>query len=103
MIGPARSGVDSGVRAVATIRTSCRFWDPRQTLLSCEVPVLDVLAIIGRVLFGAAISGLIHFYVWRRLVKPAHLPRRWHIGITVTMILLMVSIPVTTWTRNVWP
>jgi uncharacterized protein len=65
--------------------------------------VLEVLVIIGRVLFGAAISGLIHFYVWRRLVKAAHLPRRWHIGITVMMLLLFVSIPVTTWSRNVWP
>jgi predicted MPP superfamily phosphohydrolase len=65
--------------------------------------VLDVLIVIGRILFGAAISGAIHFYVWRRLVKSAQLPRRWHLGITIAFVVLFVSIPVTTWTSRVWP
>ncbi len=65
--------------------------------------MLDVLIAIARILFGAAISGAIHFYVWRRLVKSAQLPRRWHVGITIAMILLFVSIPLTTWTSRVWP
>jgi predicted MPP superfamily phosphohydrolase len=65
--------------------------------------VVDVLVIIARILTGAAISGLIHYYVWRRLVRTAELPRRWHIGITVVMLVLFVSIPVTTWTRNALP
>jgi predicted MPP superfamily phosphohydrolase len=64
---------------------------------------MDVVIAIGRFLLGATISGSIHYYVWRRLVRPAHLPRRWHIGITVSMILLMISIPVTTGIRNAWP
>jgi hypothetical protein len=65
--------------------------------------VLGVLELIGRILVGATVSGLIHFYVWRRLVKAAHLPRRWHLAVTGSMIFLFVSIPVTTWSRNVWP
>jgi predicted MPP superfamily phosphohydrolase len=61
------------------------------------------LEIIGRILVGALVSGLIHFYVWRRLVKPAHLPPRWHLAVTGTMMFLYLSIPITTWSRNVWP
>ncbi len=58
---------------------------------------------IFRILLGASISGAIHYYVWRRLVKPAALPRPWHLGITIAIAVLFVSIPVTTWSRNVWP
>lgn len=65
--------------------------------------MVDVLVIIVRILLGAAVSGLIHYYVWRKLVRTAELPRRWHIGITVVMLAMFVSIPVTTWTRNVLP
>lgn len=64
---------------------------------------MEVLIAIGRLLFGLTISGLIHYYVWRRLVRPTRLPRRWHIGITVSMTVLMISIPVTTGARNAWP
>jgi len=65
--------------------------------------VLEVLTMIGRALIGATISGLIHYYVWRRLVRSSQLPRRWHIGISIAFVVLWISIPVTTWTRNVWP
>src|SRR5689334_16504258 len=58
---------------------------------------------IGRILIGAAISGLVHYYVWRRFVRNAELPPRWHRGVTIAMIVLYVSIPLTTWTRNVAP
>src|SRR5688572_15663895 len=58
---------------------------------------------IGRILFGALISGLVHYYVWRRFVRAAELPPRWHRGITVAMILLWLSIPVTTQSRNAFP
>ncbi|HEY5945860.1 MAG TPA: metallophosphoesterase [Kofleriaceae bacterium] len=54
-----------------------------------------------RILLGALFSGSIHFVVWWRLVKPAHLPRRAHLTITITMIALWLSIPITT-TARMW-
>lgn len=65
--------------------------------------MLDVLVLIGRILVGVAIPGVMHYYVWRRLVQRAELPQRWHVGITVAMCALLVSIPVTTWLRYVAP
>ena len=62
-----------------------------------------MLLLLVRFLVGAAISGAIHYYVWRRLVRPAELPRRAHRAITWAMIVLYVAIPVTTWSRNVVP
>jgi len=64
---------------------------------------VDIVITIGRILFGASIMAVIHYYAWRRLVRPARLPRRWHLGITIAMAALFVSIPVTTWSRNTWP
>jgi hypothetical protein len=61
------------------------------------------VALILRILVGTAILGTIHGYVWLRLVRTAHLPRRWHLGITGVMALLGVSIQVTTWSRNAAP
>ena len=46
---------------------------------------------------------VIHTYVWWRLVRQAHLPRRWYIGITAAIIALFLSGPLTTASRNVWP
>ena len=46
---------------------------------------------------------LIHAYIWVRLVMPARLPRPWHIGITMVMAVMLISVPVTTWSRNAWP
>jgi hypothetical protein len=65
--------------------------------------VVDLLLLIGRILLGSAISGGIHYYVWLRFVRRAELPPRWHRGITIAMILLFISIPVTNWTRNSAP
>jgi predicted MPP superfamily phosphohydrolase len=48
-----------------------------------------------RFLLPALISGSIHFVVWWRLVKPAHLPRRIHWAITIAIVLLWLSIPFT--------
>jgi predicted MPP superfamily phosphohydrolase len=31
------------------------------------------------------------------------MPRPWHIGITVVMVLMLVAVPVTMWSRNAWP
>ena len=61
---------------------------------------MDVLSAIGRILLSLTISGAIHFYVWRRLVRASALPRRWHLGITIAMVALYVSIPLTTLLRN---
>lgn len=58
---------------------------------------------IFRVLLGALFSASIHFVVWWRLVKPAHLPRRVLLTITLAMIVLWLSIPVTTTARLWWP
>jgi predicted MPP superfamily phosphohydrolase len=82
--------------------TSCSFFNFRQSLLSCEA-LVETLLLIVRILIGLAISGGIHYYVWLRFVRRSELPRRWHIGITITMCVLLVSIPVTTWTRNAAP
>ena len=65
--------------------------------------MIEVLLLIGRILLSAAVSAGIHYYVWLRFVRRARLPRRWHLALTGSMIVLFVSIPVTTWTRNVAP
>src|SRR5678815_4273149 len=49
------------------------------------------------------VSAGIHTYVWLRLVRDAELPPRWHRAITISMIVLFVAIPVTTWSRNAFP
>ncbi len=64
---------------------------------------MGVLEFVGRILLGLAISGAFHFYVWARLVRRAQLPRRWHRSVTGLMVALWISIPITTWSRNVWP
>ncbi|MEO8698997.1 MAG: metallophosphoesterase [Kofleriaceae bacterium] len=64
---------------------------------------METVVFIGRLLLGLAISGGIHYYVWLRFVKRSELPRPWHVGITVAMLVMFVSIPLTTWTRNVAP
>lgn len=64
---------------------------------------MDALIIIGKILFGAAFSGLIHYYLWRRLVRPISLPRRWQRAIGGLLVTLWAAIPVTTWMRVVWP
>ncbi|NVB84447.1 MAG: metallophosphoesterase [Kofleriaceae bacterium] len=54
-----------------------------------------------KILLGAAFSGSLHLYVWWRLVKNAHLARRWHIGLSLAMLLMWLSIPITT-TGRLW-
>jgi predicted MPP superfamily phosphohydrolase len=45
----------------------------------------------------------IHTYVWWRLIYQARLPRRWYIALTALIVVLFLSGPVTTASRNVWP
>ncbi|HEX5062506.1 MAG TPA: metallophosphoesterase [Kofleriaceae bacterium] len=52
-------------------------------------------------LFGVLLTGSFHLLVWWRLVKPAHLPKRAHRAITIAMIVLWMSIPLTT-TARLW-
>lgn len=49
-----------------------------------------------KILLGAGFSGSLHLYVWWRLVKTAHLPRRWLLAVSVGMFIMWLSIPITT-------
>ena len=59
--------------------------------------LLIVLSIFSGVLF------VVHFYVWHRTVRAAHLPRRWHIGLTTALFALWVAIPGLFLLRDNWP
>jgi len=49
------------------------------------------------------VSGLIHLYVWWRLVHHAQLPRRAHRILTIAIVVMWLSIPLTTTSRLWWP
>ena len=55
-----------------------------------------MLASIVRIFLGSTVSAGIHVYLWLRLVRPAHLPRRWHLAATIALVVMFLSIPVTT-------
>jgi predicted MPP superfamily phosphohydrolase len=59
-----------------------------------------VLSLIARLLLSSALSAGIHTYVWTRLVRRADLPRRWHTAATLAIVLLFLSVPITTVSRN---
>ena len=65
--------------------------------------VHGVLALIVGTLLGSAISAAIHVYLWLRIVRAAHLPRRWHRAATIALVLLFLSIPITTSSRMYAP
>lgn len=54
-----------------------------------------MLEAIIRVLFAVVLLGGIHAYLWLRLVRPAHLPVRWHLAATVGLVAMALAIPVT--------
>lgn len=62
-----------------------------------------MLTLAFKIAISSLISFGIHAYVWVRLVRHAHLPRRWYVGITIAFAVLFVSIPVTTAGRNALP
>jgi predicted MPP superfamily phosphohydrolase len=62
-----------------------------------------LVSIIKPLVFGLVITGGIHLYVWWRLIRSAHLPRRWHLATTISFVLLGLSVPITTWSRNSLP
>jgi len=49
------------------------------------------------------VSAGIHVYLWMRLVRPAKLPRRWHVAATLGIVLMFLSIPITTTSRMYAP
>jgi len=59
-----------------------------------------VLSLLARMVLSSAISAAIHYYVWRRLVRRARLPRGWHRALTLAVIALFLSVPITTASRN---
>jgi predicted MPP superfamily phosphohydrolase len=57
--------------------------------------------VLRAVVFGATFMGLLHAYVWWRLVRRAQLPRSIRIALTALMVLMWLLIPVTT-TSRLW-
>jgi predicted MPP superfamily phosphohydrolase len=56
-----------------------------------------VLQLVLMTLVSATIQGLLHYYVWRRLVRDTGLPRGVRRAATVLIVLLMIAIPATIW------
>jgi len=48
---------------------------------------------------GSLVSGLVHFYVWRRIAAAVEPTRRTHRIMAVVMVLLFLSVPLTTSSR----
>jgi hypothetical protein len=63
----------------------------------------DVLGIVLRSLVMTAVSGLFHYYVWRRLIRDAHPPPWLRRAGTAAMAVLFFAIPVTTMSRLTFP
>jgi len=62
-----------------------------------------VITLILRILLGSLVSAGIHTYLWLRLIRPAHLPRPWHVAATLGLVALFLSIPLTTTSRMFAP
>jgi predicted MPP superfamily phosphohydrolase len=56
-----------------------------------------------KLLLSAGVSGLLHLYVWWRLVHRAELPRRAHRVFTIAIAAMWLAIPLTTTARLWWP
>ena len=52
-----------------------------------------------RMMLSTAVSGLFHFYIWRRIVAPAELSPRTRRVIAAVMVALFFSVPLTTSSR----
>ncbi|MDB4958522.1 MAG: metallophosphoesterase [Myxococcales bacterium] len=52
-----------------------------------------------RLLLGASVSALLHFYVWRRIVDRSEVARGARWAITAVMLAMFVAIPLTTSSR----
>ena len=62
-----------------------------------------MITLILRILLGSLVSAGIHTYLWLRLIRPAHLPRPWHVAATLGLVALFLSIPLTTTSRMFAP
>jgi predicted MPP superfamily phosphohydrolase len=58
-----------------------------------------VLGLLVKMLVSSTISAGIHAYLWLRLIRPAHLSRRWQRIAILALVLLWLSIPITTTSR----
>jgi len=76
--------------------------EPRERRESCLL-WWDVLATIAKILLGSTVSAGIHLYLWLRLIRPAQLPRPWHLVATLGLIAMYLSIPITTTSRMYAP
>lgn len=46
-------------------------------------------------LLVGSVTGLGHYYVWRRLVRDASLPRPWHLALTIGLSVFAIGLPAT--------
>lgn len=58
------------------------------------------LRLILFALFSITLQGLIHYYLWRRLVRDTRLPHPWRRLATYSIIALGASIPATIWSAR---
>ncbi len=54
-----------------------------------------VLSFVLFIAIGSTLLGLIHYYLWARLVRDAALPVGWHRALTALCIALYASVPLT--------
>lgn len=50
-----------------------------------------------------ALTGLIHWYLWARLVRDTRLPGGWHVALTTTLVALAASMPIAMLLRRAAP
>jgi len=60
---------------------------------------LQVLSVVARLLLASLVSASIHFYVWHRITRSTELPRRGRWAVTIVMIAMFLSVPLTTSSR----
>jgi hypothetical protein len=60
---------------------------------------LVVLSVVARLLLASLVSASIHFYVWFRITRSTELSRRARWAVTIVMVLMFLSVPLTTSSR----
>jgi predicted MPP superfamily phosphohydrolase len=60
---------------------------------------LCVLSVVARLLLASLVSASIHFYVWHRITRSTELSRRGRWAVTIVMIAMFLSVPLTTSSR----
>ncbi len=54
---------------------------------------MSLLSVAIWLLVATAILALGHFYLWKRLIRDAHLPRRWHLALSTLCIFSVFAQP----------